>query len=738
MPVILVNFADTSTTQTNLGLTNLLFGEGVHSLNDYLGEMTRGSITITSGPFGVMGWYRARQGHGYYGANDADLWDVWPGTLVREAVAAADARVDFSLFDPDGDCYTSAVTIIHQGTGEEASGDPDDIWSHSWDLNSAHVDGYGDGGEYVTDDPCAAGGFVRVNDYTLQPEMLGGGMQTVGVFAHEFGHSLGMIDLYDLDYSSHGVGDWSLMGTGAWNGLQKAGDRPALPDPWNRIFLGLASPQPLAGHAPGISLEPSARTGRLLQLGQGDLFSGEYHLVENRRRIPGSFDEGLPGQGLLVWHVDGDWIADHIFSGDVNDHECLPGDPSCAERHYGVSLVQADGLGELERNLEAGDACDPFPGACGQTSLTPSTHPSSARHDGADSHLRITGISPAGEDVTADYLLDPLCGDYLCDAGFEGGDSGGWWVATHSAGTSPFCTIGACGGTGPAGGTGWARLGVADSGPAVVTLSQGVTVPLRRQATLALMVRVGETDPADHLTLSVDGVEILRVTGDGPGGEGYLIHRADLSPFADGLEHQLLITARVSTPETFLLDDLGIEDSAPILAQDFSGLASLPPPWRSARGNWEVAAGSCRAAADGSNLAVLDAPPSTRPTLRAGSYQARIRLDRRHPAAMLIFGYLSPSRYRHVTFVPGGTVIGQAGAIGCFRRGGKRSFASGPTVGRWFKARVDLAADGLVTVRVNGRRIGALRFPGGVAGDVGFGAVGPGTAFDNLRFQQTP
>ncbi len=41
---------------------------------------------------------------------------------------------------------------------------------------------------------------------------------THGVYVHEFGHAFGLPDLYDVDYSSKGVGHWSLMSGGSWNG----------------------------------------------------------------------------------------------------------------------------------------------------------------------------------------------------------------------------------------------------------------------------------------------------------------------------------------------------------------------------------------------------------------------------------------------------------------------------------------------------------------------------------------
>src|SRR5919206_489929 len=61
----------------------------------------------------------------------------------------------------------------------------------------------------------------------------------IGVSAHELGHLLfGLPDLYDIDYTSEGVGNWCLMGGGSWNG---GGDIPAHPSAWCKLQQGWAS-----------------------------------------------------------------------------------------------------------------------------------------------------------------------------------------------------------------------------------------------------------------------------------------------------------------------------------------------------------------------------------------------------------------------------------------------------------------------------------------------------------------
>ena len=72
-------------------------------------------------------------------------------------------------------------------------------------------------GFYTTNDTNALGIQVKVDDYIIQPALsgsTGNKMIEIGIFCHEFGHVLGLPDLYDTDDSSPGIGEWGLMGSG--------------------------------------------------------------------------------------------------------------------------------------------------------------------------------------------------------------------------------------------------------------------------------------------------------------------------------------------------------------------------------------------------------------------------------------------------------------------------------------------------------------------------------------------
>jgi M6 family metalloprotease-like protein/uncharacterized repeat protein (TIGR01451 family) len=403
VPVILANFANTTTSITAPQINGLLFAEGTRSLHDYYREASYGQLLLGPGTPGVLGWYRTTRNHDYYGGNDAFGNDRKPGTLVWEAVAAADPGVNFAQYDHDGDCRVDVVSVIHQGDGEEESGLTGDIWSHSWSLESAFLSGYADAGAYTTNDPCPAGGMIVVDDYLIQPETLAGGLNTIGVFAHEYAHSLGLPDLYDTDGSSNGVGEWSLMAYGGWNSLMVPGDTPAHPDPWSKFFLGWVTPRLVKDALLGEGVSATAAAGDVYQLRCGEPLAKEYFLVENRFRIPGSFDEALPRSGLLIWHVDGDWIAAHLAQNDVNDHECYPDGPDCAVQHYGVSLVQADTFLQLERGTSYGDGGDVYPGTTNRRVFDDLSTPTSNLFDDTPSTVSVDSVSNPGLVMTADF-----------------------------------------------------------------------------------------------------------------------------------------------------------------------------------------------------------------------------------------------------------------------------------------------------------------------------------------------
>jgi M6 family metalloprotease-like protein len=358
-------------------------------MKNYYEEVSYGKFSVSAGPGGIAGWYTASKNHNYYGSNSNSTKYGWAGTLVREAVAAADPSFNFAPYDLDGDCYVDVVSIVHQGLGEEsANANVSDIWSHSSTLNNEYPYN-SNAGEYTTNDVCPAGGFIRVNAYVIQPETYSSGQSTMGVYAHEFGHALGLPDLYDTTSASRGIGSWSLMAYGSWNGITRNGDTPAQLDAWSKAKLGWISPIQLnaTSSLPIKEVEHNKDVYQLLNNPNGvtdwtrtGTGKGEYFLIENRRKI--GFDAALPGEGLLIWHID------ESMGGNTN------------KSHKLVDLEEADGLNHLDTfGLNKGDAFDPWYNST--IGFTQATTPNSKLYNGSVSGVRVTNIGASATTMNA-------------------------------------------------------------------------------------------------------------------------------------------------------------------------------------------------------------------------------------------------------------------------------------------------------------------------------------------------
>ena len=366
--IILVDFTDqlADSANTSAEFDTLLFSEGEHptgSMNDWYLENSYGQVGIN----GVAtAWLRMPENYSYY-VNNQYGFGQYPNNaqkLTEDALAAADSFVDYSQFDNDGDGYVDALFVVHSGEGRETSGDSTDIHSHKWAIS-----------EPVTYDG------VTLYEYTMEPELHGSSMVRMGVFGHEFGHALGLPDLYDTDYSSDGVGMWSMMAGGSWGG---GGTLPVHFDAWCKATLGWLIPQNLTVDSTGISLAPVENISSAFRLWTEGQTGPEYFLVENRQQT--GFDTSLPGSGLLIWHID------EAVSGNSNDW------------HKKVSLEQADGLDNLEHG-NGSDGGDPFPGNTGNTSFTGSTDPNSLSYTGEQSFVAVTNISALGSTMTFDAAV---------------------------------------------------------------------------------------------------------------------------------------------------------------------------------------------------------------------------------------------------------------------------------------------------------------------------------------------
>ncbi|NIQ82838.1 MAG: M6 family metalloprotease domain-containing protein, partial [Anaerolineae bacterium] len=279
--VLLVDFGDLAHDSVSTAgmYNNLLFCyrwcTEPGSMFQYFGEASHGKLDIY--PRGMCDWQQTGQPHDYYadadgipGTDDDYGFGSFPQNaqgLVVDAVLLADPFINFRTYALGGQVH--GLFVVHAGRGAET--DPshaDWIWSHQWEL----------GPHAVTADWVTVDEYVMCPEYTYDP-----GDSSIGVFCHEYAHLLGLPDLYDTDYSSAGVGDWSLMASGSWN---LGGTSPAYPDAWCRTQLGWATPQvPDDPFEDDVFVGDVASYNSVYQLWTRNETGPEYFLVEKRRWI---------------------------------------------------------------------------------------------------------------------------------------------------------------------------------------------------------------------------------------------------------------------------------------------------------------------------------------------------------------------------------------------------------------------------------------------------------------------
>ncbi len=217
----------------------------------------------------------------------------------------------------------------------------------------------------------------------------------MGVFAHEYGHALGLPDLYDTNYEpdgSSGLGSWGMMAGGSWNGNLRGGDTPSHFSAYCKLALGFVQAVNLVFNDPQ---DPSPKSILQAEIPQvesepviyrlvNDDYWGEYWLVENRQKV--GFDASLPGHGLCIYHID------TYESG--ND---VPG-------NYRVALEQADGLDALAfgGSGSSGDAGDPYPGSTNSRNFNNITTPNSKTHLDVTTEIGVWNISDSDSLMYAD------------------------------------------------------------------------------------------------------------------------------------------------------------------------------------------------------------------------------------------------------------------------------------------------------------------------------------------------
>lgn len=363
--ILLVQFEDVKFSVDNphqafedlINQENYSANGGTGSAKDYYVQNSNGLFTPN---FEVYGPITVPKGEAYYGASTVNTYDIMAWQMVADAVQKLHEEqpdLDWSRFDNDGDGYVDSIFVFYAGYGQNEGAPEWTIWPHSYNLSYAGIDIEYNG--------------VKIDNYACTNELRGTegvNMAGIGTFCHEYGHVLGLPDIYSTtsSSSSYTPGSFEVMDRGSYN---NDGRTPPQMSSYDKFSLGWLNPRILTA-AEDISLKPLEEGEALLiQTEKNE----EYFMLENRQQK--GWDAHLPGHGMLIWHIDFDqdlWIRNKVNTDNT---------------HQRIDLIEADGVvGDDSR------AGDPFPGSNTKRNFTATSTPAMTTWIGVDPDMPITDI----------------------------------------------------------------------------------------------------------------------------------------------------------------------------------------------------------------------------------------------------------------------------------------------------------------------------------------------------------
>jgi len=344
--------------------------------------------------------------------NGGTNWGAGLYVLLRDAVDAA-SNDSCNFHTGSGPSKLSkAVMIFHAGSCWQTDPYGADIPSVFLQMDSSSPIIVKAGADTIYE------GIIDAETQSQDGMVLG----SQGEIAHEFGHQLGLPDLYDYSMYSVGLGEWELMSYGSWN--MNAYVPPHL-SAWCKVFLGWSKPLTLKpGDDRLIAFDWVAKNPDAIV--KIPINSHEYYLIENRRAWvdPNSvisdsasadsngarvwrngvlvkvndYDMSLPFEldagGLLVYHVDENLIAQRWY-----DNSLETGDIKA------IYLLEADHVQDLQRwgGSPYSTYASPYDAyyAGNNDRLDDGSDPATTANDGSYTHISISGITVPSENMSA-------------------------------------------------------------------------------------------------------------------------------------------------------------------------------------------------------------------------------------------------------------------------------------------------------------------------------------------------
>ena len=303
--VILAEFQDTTFTiqDTKKVFTNYLMNEGhftetpygqnqnYKGVRGYFKDCSYGQFTPE---FDVVGPVKLPKPQAIYGEGIYDRMDL----LLPDVCEAVDDSVNFAEYDANNDGMVDLVYVIYAGHSANYSGNKEtDIWPKSGTVNISNTyDG------------------KRIRRYGVSNELAGKEnkkkekekINGIGLFCHEFSHTLGLPDIYAIDKKAKNQNDqgmefWDLMDGGT---EVRGGRVPASYLAWEREVMGWIKIDELKNDSSIENLKSIDNGGKAYKIVNPN-DSNEYIVLQSIQKGPWNqgWGDGTYGKGLLAYRI---------------------------------------------------------------------------------------------------------------------------------------------------------------------------------------------------------------------------------------------------------------------------------------------------------------------------------------------------------------------------------------------------------------------------------------------------
>ena len=402
---LLVDFPDVSAATLHPGVSAdrvsaNIYGSGTdiaknsfpfESLHNYYRRASENKLDIAGD---VLGWVRLAKNRSKYepvypaGVTEEEKANIDNKALfdlVSEALDKMDATTDFAQYDNDNDGDIDLITILYAGPHKEWG---EFWWAYQWKF-------------FV---PAA---FSKTYDGKRLKQFIFSFVETrqgndfePNTLVHEYGHALGLPDLYDYcsskRFAKKDCPSWVTKPgpDGGIGGLDIMDGNKGNHNALNRWLLDWIEPKVIAsGGESNIRLEASGAGTTGIKaiamfpgLQQSNTPDRELFLIENRSRVgnDGGTSE-MPSNGLVIWHVD---------ASPSTDNSDFSFDNSFSQRKL-IRLMRAQSDADFKPDAWA-NALDYYvPGS----RFGPDTVPSSDSYDGQHTGVSLSDIVVVSQNI---------------------------------------------------------------------------------------------------------------------------------------------------------------------------------------------------------------------------------------------------------------------------------------------------------------------------------------------------